>query len=275
MQQIINFVLRNKTFLVFLLLFCLSIFFTIQSHSYHKSKFVNSANFITGTVYQTANGIGQYFNLRKENNALLEENRMLKSIVHNLDVDSMQTDFSDNLKFNAHYKFRTANVYKNSYSQSANYLTINKGKKDSIKIDHGVVTSQGIVGIIENTSQNFASVLSILNTRSRINAQLKKTNHIGSLVWLETDSPEFAQLIDISKFAPIAIGDTIITGGQSTIFPKGILIGTVDSYKIDSGGDTYVVNVKLFNDMTNIGHVYVIENLQAPELKSLEKPKDD
>lgn len=275
MQQIINFVLRNKTFLVFLLLFCLSIFFTIQSHSYHKSKFVNSANFITGTVYQTANGIGQYFNLRKENNALLEENRMLKSIVHNLDVDSMQTDFSDNLKFSAHYKFRTANVYKNSYSQSANYLTINKGKKDSIKIDHGVVTSQGIVGIIENTSQNFASVLSILNTRSRINAQLKKTNHIGSLVWLETDSPEFAQLIDISKFAPIAIGDTIITGGQSTIFPKGILIGTVDSYKIDSGGDTYVVNVKLFNDMTNIGHVYVIENLQAPEIKSLEKPKDD
>lgn len=275
MQQIINFVLRNKTFLVFLLLFCLSIFFTIQSHSYHKSKFVNSANFITGTVYQTANGIGQYFNLRKENNALLEENRMLKSIVHNLDVDSMQTDFSDNQKFSAHYKFRTANVYKNSYSQSANYLTINKGKKDSIKIDHGVVTSQGIVGIIENTSQNFASVLSILNTRSRINAQLKKTNHIGSLVWLETDSPEFAQLIDISKFAPIAIGDTIITGGQSTIFPKGILIGTVDSYKIDSGGDTYVVNVKLFNDMTNIGHVYVIENLQAPEIKSLEKPKDD
>lgn len=275
MQQIINFVLRNKTFLVFLLLFCLSIFFTIQSHSYHKSKFVNSANFITGTVYQTANGIGQYFNLRKENNALLEENRMLKSIVHNLDVDSMQTDFSDNQTFSAHYKFRTANVYKNSYSQSANYLTINKGKKDSIKIDHGVVTSQGIVGIIENTSQNFASVLSILNTRSRINAQLKKTNHIGSLVWLETDSPEFAQLIDISKFAPIAIGDTIITGGQSTIFPKGILIGTVDSYKIDSGGDTYVVNVKLFNDMTNVGHVYVIENLQAPEIKSLEKPKDD
>lgn len=274
MQQIINFVLRNKTFLVFLLLLGLSLFFTIQSHSYHKSKFINSSNVIAGTVYKTANNVSQYFNLIKENKALLEENRMLKTIVHNLDVDTMTSDLQDSLKLNANYKFRTASVYKNSYSQSTNYLTINKGKKDSIKVDYGVITSQGIVGIIENTSQNFSSVLSILNTRSRINAQLKKTNHIGSLVW-NTESPEFAQLIDISKFAPVAIGDTIITGGQSTIFPKGILIGTVNSYKIDSGGDSYIVNVKLFNDMTNIGHVYVIENLQAAEIKSLQKPKND
>lgn len=274
MQQIINFVLRNKTFLVFLLLFGLSLFFTIQSHSYHKSKFINSSNVVTGTVYQAANGIGRYFNLTKENKALLEENRMLKSIVHNLNVDTMKTNLKDSLKLNSNFKFRTADVYKNSYSQSTNYLTINKGKKDSIEVDFGVITSQGIVGIIENTSQNFSSVLSILNTRSRINAQLKKTNHIGSLVW-DTESSEFAQLIDISKFAPVAIGDTIITGGQSTIFPKGILIGTVNSYKIDSGGDSYIVNVKLFNDMTNIGHVYVIENLQAAEIKSLQRPKDD
>lgn len=273
MQQIINFVLRNKTFLVFLLLFGLSLFFTIQSHSYHKSKFINSSNFVTGTVYQAANGIGQYFNLIKENEALLEENRKLKSIFHNLKMDTLKPNL-DSLKLDSNFKFRTADVYKNSYSQSTNYLTINKGKKDGIEVDFGVITSQGIVGIIENTSQNFSSVLSILNTRSRINAQLKKTNHIGSLVW-NTESPEFAQLIDISKFAPVAIGDTIISGGQSTIFPKGILIGTVNSFKIDSGGDSYIVDVKLFNDMTNIGHVYVIENLRAAEIKSFQKSEDD
>lgn len=229
---------------------------------------------ISGSVYQTAHSIGQYFNLTEENKALLEENRMLKSVLHNLDVDVMKPNFTDSLPLDPNYKFRTADVYKNSYSRSTNYLTVNKGEKDSIKIDHGVVTSRGIVGIIENTSDNFASVLSILNTRSRINAQLKKTNHIGTLVW-NTESPEFAQLIDISKFAPVAVGDTIITGGQSTIFPKGILIGTINSYKIDTGGDTYTLNVKLFNDMTNIGHVYVIENLQVEEIKSLQKPKNE
>lgn len=229
---------------------------------------------VTGSVYQVANGIGQYFNLAEENKALLEENRMLKTIVHNLNLDTIKLSVTDSLKFNANYKFRTAEVYKNSYSQTTNYLTINKGKKDSIKVDYGVITSKGIVGIVENTSRNFSSVLSILNTRSRINAQLKKTNHIGSLVW-NTESAEFAQLIDISKFAPVAIGDTIVTGGQSTIFPKGVLIGTVNSFKIDTGGDSYIVNVKLFNDMTNIGHVYVIENLKAAEIKSLQKPKND
>src|SRR5690606_11570073 len=193
MQQIINFVLRNKTFLVLLLLLGLSLFLTIQSHSYHKSKFINSSNAVTGTLYQFSNGIGQYFNLRKENSALLEENRMLKSIVHNWGVDTIAHHLKDSLILNEHFRFRTADVYKNSYSQTTNYLTINKGKKDSIKIDQGVVTSKGIVGIIENTSNNFSSVLSILNTRSRINAQLKKTNHIGSLVW-DTESTELAQL---------------------------------------------------------------------------------
>lgn len=274
MQQIINFVLRNKTFLVFLLLFSLSLFFTIQSHSYHKSKFINSSNALTGNIYYVANGIGQYFNLVEENKVLLEENRVLKTMMYNLNLDTIKFSANDSLKFTSNYKIRTAEVYKNSYSQSTNYLTISKGKKDSIEVDYGVITSQGIVGIVENTSENFSSVLSILNTRSRINAQLKKTHHIGSLVW-NTESAEFAQLIDISKFAPLAIGDTIITGGQSTIFPKGVLIGTVNSFKIDSGGDSYVVNVKLFNDMTNIGHVYVIENLQAAEIKSLQKPKND
>ncbi|MEZ4854884.1 MAG: rod shape-determining protein MreC [Gelidibacter sp.] len=274
MQQIINFVIRNKTFLLFLLLFALSLFFTIQSHSYHKSKFINSANVVTGGVYKSANTIGQYFNLKQENEVLLDENKKLRTLLHNMSIDTLSSTFTDSTKFNEHFKFRTAKVYKNSYSLSNNYITINKGKKDSIKIDYGVITSKGIVGIIENTSAHYASVLSILNTRSKINAQLKKTNHIGTLVW-NTKSPEFAQLIDISKFAPVQIGDTIITGGQSTIFPKGVLIGTINSYTLDAGGDTYTVNVKLFNDMTNLGHVYVIENLEAEELKSLQKHKDE
>ena len=57
MQQIINFIIRNKTFLLFLLLFSVSIVFTIQSHSYHKSKFINSANFLTGGIYNSINNL--------------------------------------------------------------------------------------------------------------------------------------------------------------------------------------------------------------------------
>jgi rod shape-determining protein MreC len=113
-----------------------------------------------------------------------------------------------------------------------------------------------------------------LNTKSRINAQLEASNHIGSLIW-NTKSPEFVQLTDISKFAPVNIGDTIVTGGQSTIFPKGIPIGTVDSFSLDISGDTYSINVKLFNDMADIGHVYVITNTDSDEIKSLQLPIDE
>ena len=269
MQQIINFVIRNKTFLLFLLLFGISLLLTIQSHSYHKSKFINSANFLSGGIYKNMNGIQKYFSLKKENEILVEENRRLKSLLFNSQTIEIDTVDIDSSIINSQFKYVSAQVYKNDYTSTNNYLLISKGKKDSIKQDYGVITSKGIIGIVENTSKNFSTVLSILNTKSRINAQLKNSNHIGSLIW-NAKSPEFTQLTDISKFAPIAIGDTIITGGQSSIFPKGIPIGSIESFTLDIGGDTYTINVKLFNDMTNIGHVYVIENLYAEEINSLE-----
>lgn len=274
MQQIINFVLRNKTFLLFLLLFSISIALTIQSHAYHRSQFINSANFLTGGIYKKFHGFNQYFNLKSENEILLEENKRLKSLLFNVDSDTLHSTFIDTTTADKAYKLISAKVYNNNYSNTNNHLTLSKGEKDSIKQDFGVITSKGIIGIIDNTSTNFSTVLSILNTKSRINAQLKNSNHIGSLIW-NAKSPEFVQLTDISKFAPVKIGDTIVTGGQSSIFPKDIPIGEIKSFTLDIGGDTYTIEVKLFNDMTNIGHVYIIENSYAEEIKSLENAIND
>ncbi|MGM5469663.1 rod shape-determining protein MreC [Flavobacteriaceae bacterium LMO-SS05] len=273
MQQIINFVIRNKSFLLFLLLFSLSLALTIQSHSYHKSKFISSTNFLSGSILNTSNNIKSYFNLKEQNKILVEENNQLKAILYNSKTISNKVTKADSL-VHINFEFKTATVIKNSYSNTKNYLTLDKGSNYGIKQDLGVITSKGIVGIIDNTSQNYSRVISILNTKSRINAQLKASNHIGSLIW-NTKSPEFVQLIDISKFAPISIGDTIITGGQSTIFPKGIPIGTINTFALDNNSDMYTISVKLFNDMTNIGHVYVITNMDAAEIKSLQTPVDE
>lgn len=275
MQQIINFVLRNKTSLLFLLLFFVSIALTIQSHSYHKSKFINSANFFTGGIYESANNISNYFDLKTQNEILVEENNALRSqILNRLDSTLTSTAKIDTNSYNGRYQISTGKIINNNYSLSKNYLTINKGKKDGLKEDLAVITSKGVVGIIDNTSNGYARVLSILNTKSRINAQLKSSNHIGSLVWNAKSSSK-VQLIDISKFAPIRLGDTIVTGGQSSIFPQGIPIGTVDNFVLDISGDTYTVDIDLFNDMTNLSHVYVIENLDAEEIKRLENPVDE
>lgn len=267
MQQIINFLIKNKTFLLFLLLFSFSIFLTFQSHSYHKSKFINSANFLTGGIYKSVNNIKQYFGLKEENKILLEENNRLKSILFNTENGELKQPFSDK-NTSDNYKLIPAQVYKNSYSATNNYLTINKGIKDSVKQDLGVITSKGIVGIIDNTSKKYARVMSILNTNSRINSQLKKSDHFGTLKW-NVESPQIVQLVDVPKLAPVAVGDTIITGGRSTIFPKGIGIGKVVSFQLDETENYYIIDVKLFNDMTNIGHVYIIENLDTKEISTL------
>jgi rod shape-determining protein MreC len=273
MQQIFNFVIRNKTFLLFFLLFSVALALTIQSHSYHRSKFINSANGLTGGVYGTINSIDKYFDLERENKILIEENQKLRSQLYN------QQNSNNTLSIDTSYsegKFRvtTADVYKNSYSLTNNYLTINKGRKDNLRQDYGVITSKGIIGIIDNTSNSYATVLSILNKKSQINAKLKSSKHIGSLVW-NGDSPEFTQLIDVSKFAPVKVGDTIVTGGQSAIFPKGIDIGTIESFEADVSGDTYNIQVKLFNDMTNIGTVYILKNLDLSEIKNLENQTNE
>jgi rod shape-determining protein MreC len=268
MQQIINFILRNKTFLLFLLLLSTSLFLTFQSHSYHKSKFINSANFLTGGIYESVNNIGNYFNLKTENATLLEENNRLKSILFNSKKENLKEEYKDSSLINANYKLTAAQVYKNSFSAINNYLTINKGEQDSIKQDYGVITSKGIVGIIDNTSKKYARVMSVLNTNIRVNAQLKKTNHFGTLRW-NGKSPEYVQLIDLPKQAPVTVGDTIITGGLSTIFPKGIPIGVVSTFKIDDTENYFEIDIKLFNDMTNIRHVYIIENLDSEEISTL------
>lgn len=268
MQQIINFIIRNRTFLLFLLLLSTSLFLTIQSHSYHKSKFINSANFLTGGIYESVNNISGYFKLKTENKILLEENNRLKSILFNAKKEDLKHAYIDTSITNSSYKLTSAQVYKNSYSATNNYLTINKGQRDDIKQDFGVITSKGIVGIIDNTSNKYARVISVLNSNIRINAKLKKTNHFGTMSW-NGKSPEYAQLLDLPKQAPVAVGDTIITGGLSTIFPKGIPIGVVSTFKIDATENYFEIDIKLFNDMTNIGHVYIIENLDAEEINNL------
>jgi len=267
MQQIVNFIIRNKTFLLFFLLFGISLFFTIQSHSYHKSKFVNSANFLSGGIYKSSNNISQYFNLKSQNEILAQENSRLNALIYS-NSDSTSTFVSDSSKYGVPYKFSAAKIIKNSYALTNNVLLINKGSRDSLKQDLGVINSKGIIGIVDRVSNKFATVISVLNSNINISAELKKTSHFGSLTW-GGKSHEFTQLIDIPKIAPVAIGDTIVTSGRSAIFPKGIQIGVVEYFKLDAAENYYIINLKLFNDMTNIEHVYIIENQDLTEIDNL------
>lgn len=267
MQQLINFILRSKHFLLFLLLLSVSILFTAQSRSFHRSKFVNSANFISGGIYENISNISEYVSLKEENDKLREENSNLRNLLVNTEIEQQDEAIVKTNRYNVY----PAKIINNNYSSRNNYLTINKGSNDGIKEDFGVISSKGIVGIVRNTSKNYATVLSILNaTDAKINAKIKNTSHFATLVW-NGENPNVLQLINLPKLAPIKKGDTIETNGYSNIFPEGIPIGTIEHFSLNKQNNYYDVDVKLFNDMTSLKHVYIIETKDKEELKALEQ----
>lgn len=274
MQQIFNFLIRNKNSILFLILLAVSVFLTIQNHAFQKSRFISSANFITGGVYSWSNNLNTYLHLNEYNKRLLEENNTLRNIISNIN-DSISVEKQlDSISFEGDYLFRTARVINNNFTKIDNYLTLNRGENSGIKPEYGVITSQGLVGIVDRTNDEYSRVISILNSRSRINAQLSNTNHFGSLVWDGKD-PNVVQLTDVPRQAPIKKGDTIITGGRSLIFPKGIPIGSIEDFTLDQSQSYYTINIKLFNDMTNIGYVYIIENVNKDAVEELQKTNDE
>lgn len=271
MQQIILFLIKNKTGLVFIILMTIALGLTFQAHTYHNSKLVSSANFISGNVLGTSESVYQYFSLKTQNEILLEENKTLRKRLLNTTLveDTLQPTLdyiTDTL-----YRIQKAKVISNYYDKIDNYLLIEGGTNDSIKEDLGVISSKGIIGIVIDTSKEFSRVISILNTNTSINAKLKKTNHFGTLTWDGKD-PNIMSLVDVPRSAPVNLGDTITTGGRSLIFPEDVPIGIINDFELNENIGYYTISVKLFNDMTNLKHIYVIEDTRKEEAYELLNP---
>lgn len=268
MQQIINFIIKNSYRLLFLLLLGISLTLTIKSHSYHRSEYVNSANSITGAVYKKVNEVNEYLSLKEKNKDLASENALLKELLFNKKdtLITSKTLFRNDLN---NYKVMVGKVVKNSFNVRENYITINAGSDKGLKTDMGVINDKGIVGIVEKTSANYATIQSVLNIKSKINAKLKNSNHFGSLVW-DGRNVGYVQLIDVPRLASLRKGDSIVTGGNSDIFPENIPVGKIDKIFIDRKTNYYTINIRLFNDMTSLGYVYIIENKKKKEKQQLE-----
>lgn len=271
MQQIVNFIIKYKYFLFFLLLEIIAISFTIQNHSYHNSKFVNSANFFTGGIYKRINRFKEYGDLREHNQHLLNENTKLKNIIsqQNIDTSSQTLGIVDTTKYFQKYLYTPAQVIDNQYHKKYNYLTIDKGLNDGIDSDQGIINSKGVIGITQNLSENYTTVLSILNENSKINVRLTNSLHFGTLEWDGKDY-NILQLVDLPIQANIQKGDSLITGGKSIIFPEGIPVGLIEDFSVENNSYRFI-NVKLFNDMSAIGPVTVVTSLYKDEIKKLQE----
>ena len=287
MQQLIDFILRKKDVVVFFILLFLSLSFIFNSNYFHKSKVILFSNSITNYTNEVFENINWYFELKKINSSLVEENLILKNQLEKF-IEKNSIDSLENVAF----QYQNAKVISNNLSSFKNNLIINKGTKHGLKNEMGVISSTGIVGIIDRTSKNYSSVMSVLNTESKINAKVKRTSHFGTLEWNGLSNRDLL-LNDIPETADIKIGDSIITGGMSLIFPEGINIGVISEImKQEKFNDTIMkfntnnqvkianiefrenylnIEVKLHTDMNNLNNVYVIESLNKDEFENIKK----
>ena len=270
MQPLLRFLLKYYNTFLFFLLEILAFVLIVNNNYYQQSVYVSASNSISGKMYELYNGVTQYFSLKATNKILAEENAQLlsKQIGAFLRTDNKVFVVNDTL-YQQEYNFISAKVISNSINRVNNYLTLNKGYKSGIKKNMGVISSKGIVGIVRDVTENFCSVTSILHSKSRISAKLKKGNNLGTIIWNGTDH-KIATLKDVPTHVKVSIGDTVISSGFSLMFPEGIIIGTVYSYDINKGKDFLDIKVKLFIDLNSISYVYIITNLMKNELNELE-----
>jgi rod shape-determining protein MreC len=246
---------------------------TARTHTYHQSKLFNSSNRISGSLYKTSDNISNYFSLKDQNEKLRQENNELRMLLFNKTNEDSLSFTTDSIQ-GMQYSVMSGRIIKNSFSKQQNYITLDIGEKEGVAQDMGVINGQGILGIVVNTSNGYALVQSILNTNSSINAKIKSTNYFGSLVW-DGKNYQLVQLIDLPRSVNLAIGDTIVTGSRSSIFPENIPIGTIHKYDLNSAKSFYTVEVELFNDMANLDFAYVIKNADRVEIMDLQSTTEN
>jgi rod shape-determining protein MreC len=270
MRNLFRFIARNYFFFLFAGLQVVCFFLIIQNNFYQRSAFINSSSYLAGNIYNVRNNITQYFNLRTINEQMARESTLLMESLPNsyLRTDQQVFTFMDTL-FRKQYSYIHARVINNSVRNRNNYITLDKGRLQGIRPDMGVITSQGVIGIVKEVSSNFSSVLSFLHSDIQISAKVKKNDHLGTILWNGYDHRK-ATMLYIPPHVQLEKGDTIITSGFSHIFPEGILIGTISDFEIRRGDNFFTIEIDLATDFNNLQYVSVVKNLYKDELIQLE-----
>ena len=275
MRNLLNFLLKYDYWLLFIFLEAVSFTLLFRFNNYQGSVYFTSANWVTGCVDEAVNEITSYFGLRSVNRDLVNRNvelelevKRLKDALWEYGRDTTGVDVPLHEVWGT-YSVVPARVVNNSTTRSNNFITIDKGRTDSISAEMGVLSGNSIVGIVYQASAHYALVLPILNSKSSISCKIRRTDYFGVLKW-EGGSSRYAWLEDIPRHSEFSLGDTIVTSGHSAVFPEGIPVGTVDD-RIDSqDGLSYLLKVRLFTDFARLTDVSVVRYSGRAEQAALE-----
>lgn len=265
MRNLLLFLIKHQFVVLFLILEIVALFLLSYSFSYQRSLTFNAANDLTGNVLKTSDNVSNYFLLSEENKQLLAENARLRDrLPGKTQVLASDTSYTaDSI-----YDYIPAHVVRNTVNRHDNFILLNKGKSEGIRKEMGVLSPQGVAGIVIGVSQHYSIAMSLLNEHAKISARIKKDNQLVNVVW-DQESPLEGTVVDIPSHLDLEPGDTVITSGNSFIFPAGINLGTIVSYQKSENRSLNRAVLKFSTDFNSLHYVYLVRNLQKREQEKL------
>jgi rod shape-determining protein MreC len=271
MHQLFDFLRKQYFYFLFLFLEIISLVLLFNYNNFQNSAFAQIMNDMTGSVLSMSSRISDYFSLREKNRILSEDNAILHSKLpgsfYRADTNSF---FQHDTVYKMEYRYISAKVISNTTNRRNNFLMLGKGTEQGIENHMGVIVGNRIVGQVVSVSQHFSWVMSVLNKDSKISGKFRKNDQLVNIEW-NGPSYRFGDVKEIPKHVDIKKGDTIITSGNSDIFPEGLLIGTIDEFTIAQDENFNRATLLFSTDFNSLSYVEVIIDLMRKEKTELKE----
>lgn len=270
MRNLLELIRKYSNFLLFLAMEVAAFLWMFSEQKMQQSAYLSASNVVTASFNLLLTNTDEYFHLHHDNAALVEENARLNERLNELQgllEDSAERD-SNYVYAHLQWGYMPARVVDVETNSRHNYLVLNKGLRDSVQMGQGVVSHDGVVGIVSAVNTHFAQVIPVIHPKMRLSCRIRRNGQMGFLVW-SGPSPRYADLTDIGRHIAVQEGDTIETNGLTGLFPEGIPIGVIDRIELPDGDTYYNLRVLLATDFKSLRYVQIVHNPLAAEQDSL------
>jgi rod shape-determining protein MreC len=274
MQHLLEFLRKYHYLLLFIALEILSLTLLVRFNNFQGNVWLSGANTAVASVNRWYLDVWSYLNLQSANqsltsyNTLLQlENDRLREALLTLQADSARKA-SAVLRNLVDYETLPAKVISNSKGGSNSYIVIDRGQRHGVRGDMGVVSGNGVVGVVYLAGEEYSLVIPVMNNKSNISCRIQGQRYFGYLTWDGKDS-RHAYVDDIPRHAHVEKGLTIETSGHSSVFPPGIFVGTIETVENSADGQSYKLGLLLGTDFANLRDVNVITTPYKAAVDSL------
>lgn len=274
MQALLEFIRRYYFVVLFVILEIVSISLILRWSSYQRSLWFAGVTEVTGRVRSAEAEIHKHLQLAEINRQLTERNTILEHrialLTTALNEARHDTTFAERAMLHLAADSASlihANIVDATISRKDNFFVIDRGTRQGVCDEQGVICPQGIVGIVYMAADNYSVVMPVLHSKSSISCRLRGTGYFGYLHWEGGDALT-AVVDDIPRHARVKVGDVVETSGFSAVFPAGLFVGRVASVVDSDDGLAYTLHVHLGTNFANLQNVIVINDRRMHTIKA-------